>query len=150
MRYACEIVVEVPRERFIELFDNPDNLRHWQPELVSFAPISGTPGQPGAQSRLIYRMGSRTVEMVETVTVRDLPDEFSGTYDAKGVHNVVSNHFTVAGPNGQATRWSMTTEFQCKGFMRLMTWLMPGAFKRQTMKFLTNFKNFAERTNQTA
>lgn len=150
MKYLCEMVVDVPLAKFIELFDNPDNMRHWQPELVSFTPLSGTPGHPGSTSKLVYKMGSRTVEMIETVTVRDLPQEFSGTYDAKGVHNIISNRFTSTGNDGTSTHWAMTSEFQCKGFMRLMTWLMPGAFKKQTLKFMQNFKNFAERTNATS
>jgi hypothetical protein len=146
MKYSSEIVVNVPRDRFIELFDNPDNMSKWQPGLVSFTPLSGTPGHPGAQSKLVYAMGSRTVEMIETITLRNLPDEFAGTYGAKGVHNIVSNRFSVTGPDGRFTHWIIHCEFQCTGFMRLMTLFMPGAFKKETRKMLQNFKEFAERT----
>ena len=102
MKYRCEVVVNVPRGKFIELFDNPANMPKWSPGLQTFEPISGTPGQPCAKSRPVYLMGKRTIEMIETVTTRNLPDEFSGTYDADGVHNIVSNHFH---DQGNATHW---------------------------------------------
>ncbi|MET6991782.1 hypothetical protein [Sediminicola arcticus] len=38
-------------------------------------------------------MGKRDVEMIETITVRKLPQEFSGTYKVKGVFNIAKNKF---------------------------------------------------------
>ncbi|HNO23164.1 MAG TPA: SRPBCC family protein [Leptospiraceae bacterium] len=78
MKYSVEIEINLPIARVIELFDNPDNLQKWQPGLLSFEHLSGTPGQPGAKSRLTFRMGRGKMIMTETVTVRNLPDEFSG------------------------------------------------------------------------
>lgn len=141
MKYACELTINLPRDRVIALFDNVDNMKSWQPDLVSFEALSGTPGQPGAKSKLVYKMGKRTIEMIETVTVRNLPDEFSGTYDAKGVHNLCRNLFV---DRGSTTHWTMETEFQCTGLFRLIAWLMPGMFKKQTMKMMQQFKTFAE------
>ncbi len=85
MKYSGEVIINLPRERVIELFDNPGNMPKWQPGLQSFEPLSGEPGQPGAQSKLVYDMNGRRVEMVETIVTRNLPDEFSGTYKAKDV-----------------------------------------------------------------
>ena len=141
MKYTCELTLNVPRARVIELFDNAANLKRWQPDLISFEPVSGTPGQPGAKSRLVYQMGSRRIEMIETLTVRNLPDEFSGTYESSGVHNTVENRFRER--DGQ-TDWDMTIEFQFTGFMRFMAWLMPGMFKKMTQKMMGQFKTFAE------
>ena len=141
MKYQCEIVVNVPRDKFIELFDNPANMPKWMTGLQTFEPISGTPGQPGAKSRLVFLMGKRSMEMIETITKRNLPDEFSGTYDAKGVHNVVINHFH---DEGNATRWVLETEFAFTGFMKLMAMFMPGMFKKESMKHMMCFKKFAE------
>lgn len=52
--------------------------------LQSFEHLSGTPGQVGARSKLVYKMSKRHIEMIETITVRKLPQEFSGTYEADG------------------------------------------------------------------
>ena len=142
MRYACEVVIDLPRERVIELFDDPDNLAKWQPGLKSFEPLRGEPGRPGAKSRLLYNQGGRKLEMIETVSVRDLPDELSGTYEATGVMNWVNNHFVEISP--KKTRWVVETEFRFSGLMRLMAPFMRGAFPKQTQQLTQGFKDFAE------
>ena len=93
MKYNSEVVIDLPRPRVVELFDNADNLSKWQPGLSSFEPLSGELGQTGAKSRLVYDMNGRRVEMTETIVSRDLPDEFSATYAAKGVMNWKENWF---------------------------------------------------------
>lgn len=142
MKYTVEIEIDLPVDRVVELFDNPDNLKHWQPGLQSVEPLSGTPGQPGAKSRLKFQMRKRDIEMVETITVRNLPEEFSGTYEAKGVFNHVKNRFIPISEN--KTRYVSEQEFQFKGFMKLFGMLMPGAFRKQSQQYLQNFKQFAE------
>jgi carbon monoxide dehydrogenase subunit G len=142
MKYSCEITIDKPRDQVIALFDNPDNMVKWQEGFVSFTHRSGEPGQPGAVSDLVYQMGKRRVEMVETVVARDLPDRFCGTYEAKGVWNSVDNHFAEQ-PGGR-THWRLETEFRLKGFMAIIGLLMPGMFRKQSMKFMKDFKAFAE------
>lgn len=142
MKYVTSIDLDLPRERVIELFDDPDNMAKWQQGLVSFEPISGEPGQPGAKSKLVYQMGKRRVEMIETITARDLPERFDGTYEAKGVFNVVKNRFTELGP--ETTRWESENEFRLSGVMWLMGLVMGGAFRKQTLEYMQAFKRFAE------
>jgi len=88
-------------------------------------------------------MGNREIEMIETVTVRNLPDEFSGTYEAKGVFNIVKNKF-ISLPDNR-TKYVSEQEFQFKGFMKIIGFLMPSAFKKQSMQYLIDFKNFVEK-----
>jgi hypothetical protein len=93
MKYKNELEIHLPLDRVIELFDNPENLKKWMPGLVSFETISGTQGQPEAKSLLKYEMGKRKIEMVETILTRNLLENFSGTYETKGIYNVVRNSF---------------------------------------------------------
>jgi hypothetical protein len=145
MKYTHKIEINLPRDQVIELFDSAENMTKWQPELISFEHVSGTPGQEGAKSKLLYKMGGRETEMIETITNRNFPDEFSGTYEAKGVWNLQENFFKETGENN--TEWMTISEFRCSGFMKIICWLMPGAFKKQTLKFMKRFKDFAENTN---
>ncbi len=142
MKYTCELVVNLPRQRMIELFDNPDHMYKWQPGLVSFEHTSGEAGQPGAKSKLLYDMNGRKMEMVETILTRNLPDEFYGTYEAKGVYNIIENHFSEDGPD--RTRWVMETEFRFSGLMKVMAFFMGGVFRKQSMTHMNDFKKFAE------
>ena len=143
MKYSCEIKISKPIDEVIAKFDNIDNMKHWMEGLQSWEHLSGTPGEVGAKMRLSFQMGKRKIDMVETVTVRNLPHEFSGTYDANGVHNIVKNYFRPVDEN--TTLYSTDQEFQFKGFMKLIGALMPGAFKKQSMKYLQDFKNFVEK-----
>ena len=146
MKYQNSIIIQKPIDEVIALFDNPDNMKHWQPGLQSFELIKGVAGQPGAVSKLTYQMGNRLVEMTETITERNLPTIFAGIYEAKNVWNLVSNSFIDNGDG--STSWITETEFKFSGFMmKAISTLMPGAFKKQSQKFLDDFKQFAESTN---
>lgn len=143
MKFTTEIEINLPIDKVIALFDNPDNLKKCMKGLESFEAISGTPGQPGARSKLRFKMGKREMEMIETITVRNLPHEFSGTYELNGVFNIVRNKFLPVGNN--KTKYISEQEFEFSGFMKVMGWLMPGAFKKQSMKYQQDFKAFVER-----
>ena len=142
MKFTVEIKINLARNKAIELFDSTENLKKWQPGLLSFEHQSGTPGEVGAKSRLQYKMGKREIEMVETITVKNLPDEFSGIYEAKGVWNEVKNYFYEVDKN--TTKWVSENEFRCSGFIKIIAFFMPGSFKKETMKYLEYFKEFTE------
>ena len=143
MKFSQEITINLPREKVVELFDNPDNMQHWQKGLITFKHLSGIPGKVGAQSLLKYRMGKREIEMTETITKRNLPDEFSGVYEAKGVWNEVRNFFIPISED--QTLWRTENNFKFRGAMKLMAAIMPKAFKKQSYEFMENFKSFAEK-----
>ena len=143
MKYTNEVIIHAPREKVVELFDDAENIAKWQPGFVSMEHLSGDPGQVGARSKMKYKMGKRDIEMVETITARNLPEIFSGTYEARGVWNEVKNHFEELPDN--KTRYWTDNEFKMKGVMKIMAWLMPGAFKKQSQKYLDLFKEFVEK-----
>ena len=142
MKFTVKIKINLARNKVIELFDSTENLKKWQPILLSFEHQSGTPGEVGAKSRLQYKTGKREIEMVETITVKNLPDEFSGIYEAKGVRNEVKNYFYKVDKN--TNKWVSENEFRCSGFMKIIAFFMPGSFKKETMKYLEYFKEFSE------
>ncbi|NNF00867.1 MAG: SRPBCC family protein [Pyrinomonadaceae bacterium] len=143
MNYSVEIEIDKPIDEVIELFDSTENMSKWMEGLQSFEPLSGTPGEEGAKSRLKFDMNGRQIEMVETITKKNLPDEFTGTYEADGVFNIVKNTF-ISEDMG-TTRWISKNEFQFNSFpMKIMGFLMPGMFRKQSLKNLESFKEFAE------
>ena len=132
MKYTTEITVNLPREVFIEKLDNPENLKHWQKGLTSYTLVSGKPGEAGSQMEMHYDMGKRKMVLIETIIKQNFPEEFHATYDAKGVHNIQKNYFHSSSDN--QTRWVSESEFQFSGFMmKTMGFLMPGAFKKQSL-----------------
>lgn len=145
MKYIIEKTINKPLHEVVAKFDNPDNMDKWMDGLKSYEHISGTPGEVGAKAKLVFKMNNREIEMIETITRRNLPEEFSGTYVANGVVNKNTNRFQKISEN--KTRYISEQEFQFKGFMKLMGWFMPGSFKKQTARYMDSFKNFVESTN---
>ena len=145
MRYTIDITIEKPIDEVINLFDNPDNMKHWQPDLVNYEHLSGEPGQPGSKAKLTYRSGKRTFDMIETILERNLPTIFSGTYEVNNTVSEVSSEFIDLG-NG-STKWVSRNHFKLSGFYKIIGWLFPGLFKKQSMKYQQLFKEFAEQTS---
>ena len=143
MKYSCSIDIHMPRDKVIALFDDPKNLKRWQPHLRSFERLDGEPGQVGARSKLTYRKGQRDMVMTETITVRDLPARFAGTYEMDGVWNTVDNRFEAV--DADQTRWDADVEFKFSNpFLTFLGFVVPGMFKKQTQEFMGLFKEFAE------
>jgi len=143
MKYTTEITIDLPRQEFLEKLDNPENMKHWQRGLTKYQMLSGIPGQEGSKMELHYKLGKREMVLIETIIKRNLPEEFHATYDAKGVHNIQKNYFKEK--DDETTIWVSESIFEFSGFfMKLMAFLMPAAFKKQSRKYATDFKAFAE------
>lgn len=142
MKYTVDVIINLPIGRVHQLFDNPENMCQWQPTLQKFELLCGEPNTKGTKSRLLYKMGRRNLEMIETITKNDLPKELVATYETKGVFNIVSNKFTVV--NESQTKWVSENEFRFTGLMKFMSFFMKKSFPRETRKFMNHFKMFAE------
>lgn len=144
MKYASEIIVEVPINEFMKKFDNAENKKHWQKGLESVEHVSGVPGMVGAKMKLNFKMGHRMRSLIETVIHSDLPREFHGTYSTVGVSNFQENYFEEL-PGGK-TKWTSISEYLPLNFkMSALLWTMPGTFKKQSKKYMMDFKRFAEK-----
>ena len=148
MKFTCSVEIERPIDEVVMLFDNVDNLKEWQDDFVSYQHLSGTPGAPGAKAKLTYKSGKRIMELFETITVKNLPQEFSGVYEHKHMVNTMTNSFVALGAN--RTRYEAKLDYtKLIGVVpKLMAFFMPGMFKKQTQKWLDQFKAFAEKDVQ--
>lgn len=143
MKYQVEIEINKPLDKVIELFDNEENAFKWMEGLESWDHISGTAGEAGAKSKMKFKMKKREIEMVETIEEKNLPEIMTMNYTTKGVFNRVENRFSAIGDD--KTKYVTNQEFKFESFgMKVMAFLMPGAFKKQSQKFLNDFKKFAE------
>ena len=145
MKYTTEITINLPRPKVIELFDSTENMYRWQEGLKSFKHMDGEPGQEGGRSKLVYEGRRGDLQMTETITKRNLPDEFHGTYEAKGVYNEMFNYFIEAGPD--KTTWRTVSVFRFRGLMVLMAPFMKSAFTGNTLLNMERFKTFAEQSD---
>jgi hypothetical protein len=146
MKFTCSVEIDLPVEKVVELFDNPKNLIEWQDGFVAIEPISGAPGEPGSKSRMIYIIRDREMEIIETIKVKNLPTEMTGVYEHIHMVNTMTTRFKEIAPG--KTKYEAEIEYtQFNGFVpKMMAFFMPGLFKKQTQKWLNQFKTFAERT----
>ncbi len=143
LKYTVELDIARPREEVAELYEDPQQLVKWQKGLQSVEHLAGDPGQVGAKSRLVFQIEGRTVVMTETILVRDPPERFERLYDATGVSNTVRHRLIRL--EEDRTKWISENEFHFRGSMRVVGWLMKGAFPKQSLAYLEAFKALAER-----
>ncbi|GLB52224.1 hypothetical protein NBRC110019_12630 [Neptunitalea chrysea] len=149
MKYTLEIAIQKPIEAVAESFDSLENLKHWQRGFQKLEPLSGTPGEEGSKSKLIFKTGKRDIEMIETIVKKNMPHEFHCTYETKGVYNIQENYFEILDAN--ATKWISKSEFRFTNFIfKVYSFLMPGSFKKQSYIFMKDFKNYLEKGTSVA
>ena len=143
MKFKLELPINKPRADVWKAFDNVENMKKWQPTLITFEPVSGTPGQPGAVSKLTYEEGGREFALIETITHREEPNRFDGIYENNFADNVIKNTFIEHDKN--QTRWVMETEFKFKTLlMKIMGPLMKKNLVKRTQGDMKRFKEMAE------
>ena len=144
--HTLSIEIDLPREKVIELFEDPDNLAKWQSGFLSHEHLSGEPKHADAKSRITFGTPDQRIEFIETITEYNLPDNLSTTLQGPQRMNIAHHRFTEIGPNAERTRWACTVGYQLKGLkIRLMTIFNPGVFRRQNEAYMGLFKAFCER-----
>jgi len=147
MKYTTEILINLPRSRVVELFDNSENLSLWQPGLLSFTHLEGEPGEEGARSELVYEGRKSDLVMTETIITKRLPEQFHMSYKSRGVYNELENWFAEKEPG--LTLWRTKNYFRFGGIMMLMVPFMKQAFIHNTMLNMDRFKVFVENSDNT-
>jgi hypothetical protein len=153
MKYTVSIEIALPREKVVELLTDPAHLPNWLRGLVLHEPLSGEHGQLGTKSRVVLQMDQRKFEGIETITRREPADlreirstsvvHFDREIVGEGMWSAARERLTEAGPG--TTLWESENEYRFSGFlMKLVGLVMPGAFRKQSLQHMQDFKAFAE------
>lgn len=153
MKYTVSIDVALPRESVVQLLTDRAHLPKWLRGVLVHEPLSGVDGQVGTVSRVVLQMGQQEMECTETITRREptnlheIPRDSVVHYDreiiAKGMWGAARDRLTEAGP--EATLWVSENEYRFSGLpMRLVGPFMRGAFRKQSLQHMQDFKAFAE------
>nr|WP_064570289.1 SRPBCC family protein [Gordonia sp. LAM0048] len=153
MKYTNTIEVDLPRDRVARLLADPAHLPKWLRGMVIHEPVNGIHGQLGTTSRVVMQSGKREFECTETITRRDpvdlldIPDNAVVHFDREmlgpGMWSVVRDQLTPAGP--EKTLWVSESEYRFDSLMmRMVGFLMPSTFRKQSQQHMQDFKAFAE------
>ncbi|MCT4625130.1 MAG: SRPBCC family protein [Schleiferiaceae bacterium] len=145
MKYSCQVEINQPIAKVVELFKDPNNLKEWQDGFLRLEHVTGTPETNGAKSKLFYKFGKNEMELLETIQKVDWPNEFTALYEHKHMSNTLSNKFTALGEHTTLLVQEVDyLEFKAL-IPRILSILFPGMFRRQVQKWLDQFKAFAEK-----
>jgi hypothetical protein len=153
MKYTVSIEIAMPLEEVAQLLADPAHISKWLRGVVLHEPLSGVHGHVGTTSRVVMEMGQQKFEATETITRREPADlrgiakgsvvHFEREIVTEGMWNAARERLTEAGPN--TTLWVSENEYRFSGLlMRLVGLLMPGAFRKQSLQHMQDFKAFAE------
>ncbi len=147
MKYKTELLINKPRADVWKVFDNPENMKVWQPSLIKFETISGIQGQPGAVSNLTYKEKEREFSLLEKVIHRDEPGSLEGMYENEFADNSIRNVFIEQGTD--QTLWVVETEYKFKTLlMKMLGPVMKKNFVARTEKDMERFKQMVEKTTE--
>ena len=140
--YTEEIEINTNIDTVIALFDNPYNMQKYMEGIESYKVVEGNIREVGAKAEMTVLMGDKKIIMIEEIITNNLPEEKKVTYTADEVYNIVTNKFIKVSKN--KTKFINEQEFEFKGFMKIIGFFMPSAFKKQSRVYLKDFKEFAE------
>ena len=147
IKYTEEIEINSNIDTVITLFDNPYNMKEYMEGIESYTVLNGNIKEAGTTSELIVNYieddgVKHKIVMIEEIITNNLPEEKKVTYTANGVYNIVTNSFIRI--TDDKTKFINEQEFEFKGYMKVMGFFMPSAFKEQSRVYLQNFKKFVE------
>ena len=144
--FKVAIEINLPIRDLFTLFLDKDQFRYWKKDYLGYEQISGTPGQFGAITKLMYKRQT----MLEKIVAVNAPVEMIADYEHQqggktNMYHTVTNRFISLTPD--TTRLEVETEITkiIGVFFKLMITLMAGAGKKYAQTQLNQLKVLAEK-----
>lgn len=143
MKYRCTIQIDLPIDKTVALWENENYFKEWQDGFQSIELLQGNHNVPGSKSKIILN-DHRRIELLETIVSNNLPMEKIARYEHVHMTNTQTSRFTAI--NDNRTQYVSEVEYlQFNGLMiKVMAKLFPRKFRAQSMKWMEQFKAFAE------
>jgi len=143
MKYICEIEINQPIKKVVELWTDENNFTKWQDDFKSITLLDGSINTVGAKSEIIFE-GKHKIELIETIIISNLPTEKKALYEHKMMSNTQSSRFIAI--NDNKTQYISEVEYIKFNslMMKIIAKLFPSKFKVQSQKWMNQFKVFAE------
>jgi len=131
--------IEVVSDKFME----PDGALQWMEGLEKIERLSKESYIVGAKSRFHSLHKNKKFVIDETILEQNMPNQIKFGFTSSMGYNEVEMVFEKL--NNNSTKQINNSYFKLKGIMWLLGPLMKGMFKKQSMKYLDAFKEFAEK-----
>ena len=142
MKYTLSNTINRSLEEVVQKFSEPDGAMHWMEGLQKIERLSETPHEVGAKSNFHFLHKNKKMQITETILEQNLPSQIKFAFQSSMGYNEVEMLFESL--SDTSVKQTNNTYFELKGFMKVFGFLMKGLFKKQSMKFLTAFKEYVE------
>ena len=147
VKYSEEIVINANIDTVSALFDNPYNMKEYMEGFEKYKVLEGNINEVGTRAEITINFTEtgkekQKIVMIEEIVINNLPTEKKIIYTAKGVYNIVNNRLIKISES--QTKFINEQEFRFKGYMKIIGFFMPSAFKQQSRVYLQDFKEFVE------
>ncbi len=142
MKTKFDVIIDADRETVWAAFNDTNNIVRWQPTLKSCTHKSGTPGEVGAISELIYDENGRNVVLLVTITEKRPAAFMAGIYESEWGKSLVVNYFETVGE--KQTRWVGHAHHAFRGIRKLLSPFMRKKICDRTDSDMQRFKLLVE------
>jgi hypothetical protein len=143
MQFSEHIIIPHPIKLVNLLFDNPNNIAQWQPEMQWLEVLEGKLGEVGCKSKVRFNNPFMSLDMTETIVAKQKPHTYISTYQSDGVINTVTNTFEAI--DDKHTKYTTQSQFEFTNiFMQMGAMMIVGMFQSQSKKYLQSFKQFCD------
>lgn len=144
MKYTCTVDIDLAIDKVASLWADENHFSKWQDGFQSIEQSEGTPGSVGAKAIILFYDGKRKIELTETIISNELPREKKALYEHIHMTNTQTTRFKSISEN--KTQYISEVKYtKFNGFIpKLMGTLFPWVFKKQSQKWMNQFKAFAE------
>jgi uncharacterized protein YndB with AHSA1/START domain len=143
MKYNIELTINKPRQEVWQAFNDQEKRRAWQTSLTTMELLNGIPGQPGAESTLMFEEKGREFSLLERIISCQAPESILQSYENQFSLNTIHNSFLEQGQS--QTLWITDTEYK---FKTLLMKIMGPVYKKnlvtRTQRDMQRFKEMVE------
>lgn len=143
MKYTISNIIDKPIKIVSAKFMEPDGALEWMEGLQKIERLSDKPYEVGAKSRFHSLHKNKKFVIDETILEQNMPNQIKFGFTSPMGYNEVEMVFEEL--NDNCTKQINNSYFQLKGIMKFLGPLMKGVFKKQSMKYLNAFKEYAEK-----
>lgn len=143
MKYTITNTIDKPIKVVAAKFMEPNGALQWMEGLQKIERLSDKIYEVGAKSRFHSLHKNKKFVIDETILEQNMPYQIKFGFTSSMGYNEVEMIFEQL--NDNSTKQINNSYFQLKGIMKLLGPLMKSIFKKQSMKYLNAFKEFAEK-----
>ncbi len=147
LSYYEEIIINSNIENVINLHEDPQYLENYMSGFISFQTVKGEVRKTGSISEISMIFNSnesvtRKIVMKEEVISNNLPNQKVVHLNTGSVKNIITYRFIKLDEN--KTLFFRDHKYEFNTYMKVYSFFMSRKIKRESYRYLKNFKSFVE------